>query len=613
MVMTPGALYGVGERCVFTAWAPLRQKVELKLFAGGESGEESILPMKREISGHWSVEVEGVSPGSLYLYRLDGETDRPDPASHSQPLGVHGPSAVVDHRDFAWEDGGWEGVSPEKMIIYELHTGVFTPEGTFEGVIGRLDDLRELGVNTLELMPVAQFPGARNWGYDGVFPFSVQDSYGGPAGLKRLVNECHLRGMAVVLDVVYNHLGPEGNYLGEFGPYFTDRYRTLWGDAINFDGPWSNGVREFFAGNALHWFGNYHVDALRLDAIHAIFDMSARPFLLELSEKVKGFSKDQGRRFYLMAEDDLNDSRIVRDPGLGGLGLDAQWCDDFHHTLHCLLTGEDSGYYSDFGATAQLVKAFREGHVFSGEYSRFRLRNHGNSSVDIPASRFVVFSQNHDQTGNRALGERLSALVDFESLKLAACTVILSPFVPLLFMGEEYGEGNPFLYFVSHADHRLIESVRTGRRREFSSFNFEGEPPDPQSTETFSSSVPDWEKRNEDRGKTLLGLYKELIAMRKGLPALADLNKKSLDAWDDSDKKVVYLHRWKGGSSVFYVFNFNRTEVEVEGGIPPGRWKKALDSSDKIWAGPGTAVPERIARGESFTVKGRSLVLFSKE
>jgi len=338
---------------------------------------------------------------------------------------------VVDP-DFRWDDHLWEGIPLQAYVLYEIHVGTFTPEGTFDAVITHLDELKELGITAIELMPNAQFSGARNWGYDGVFPFAVQSSYGGPWGLKRLVNACHQKEVAVVLDVVYNHLGPEGNYLGDFGPYFTDRYRTPWGHAINFDGPHSDEVRRFFIENALYWITEFHIDALRIDAVHAILDFSAEHFLRELASAVNKRARSLNRRVYIIAESALNDTEVIRSRKLGGHGLDAQWNDDFHHALHTLLTKEEKGYYKDFGRFKHLVKAFSDGFVYSGEYSPYRGRRHGNSSRHIPADRFVVFAQNHDQVGNRMRGERLSSLVSFEGLKLAAGTVILSPYIPLL-------------------------------------------------------------------------------------------------------------------------------------------------------------------------------------
>jgi maltooligosyltrehalose trehalohydrolase len=450
--MIPGAKLDKTHNCTFTVWAPARRRVELKLTPhplDGKvgAGQEGLIEMElpgesaeaKETAGYWQLTVPDIQPGTRYFFQLDGSVTRPDPASNFQPEGVHGPSEVIDHGQFQWKDEKWKGIGLKDMIIYELHVGTFTPEGTFSAAIGRLSDLKELGINAVEIMPVAQFPGDRNWGYDGVYPYAVQNSYGGPDKLKELVNASHRAGLAVVLDVVYNHLGPEGNYLRDFGPYFTDKYQTPWGQAINFDGPYSDPVREFFIENALYWFRDYHIDALRLDALHAVFDMSAKHFLRELSERVAEFSKENGRRFYLVAESDLNDVRLIKPRSRGGYGLDAQWSDDFHHSLHALLTGEKKGYYQDFGSVRNLAKVFREGFVYTGQYSEHRKRRHGSKPKHRKARQFVVCIQNHDQVGNRMYGKRLSQLVGFESLKLAAGTVILSPYIPHLFMGEEYG------------------------------------------------------------------------------------------------------------------------------------------------------------------------------
>jgi maltooligosyltrehalose trehalohydrolase len=499
--------------------------------------------------------------------------------------------------------------------MYELHVGTFTQEGTFDTIIPRLDEIRDVGINAIEIMPVAQFPGERNWGYDGVYIHAVQNSYGGPDGLKRLVNECHKKGTAVILDVVYNHLGPEGNYLWDYGPYFTKKYKTPWGEAINFDGAYSDEVRTFFIENALHWFKNYHIDALRLDAVHSIFDMSAKPFLQELAETVEEFSREEGREFHLIAESNLNDTKVIRPREFGGYGIHSQWSDDLHHSLHTLLTGEDEGYYVDFGKVEQLVKSFNEGFVYSGQHSRFRKRRHGNSSKDRPAHQFVVFSQNHDQIGNRMLGERLSNLISFEGLKLAAGVVILSPYVPLLFMGEEHGEESPFLYFVSHFDPDLIEAVRRGRKEEFESFNWKGEPPDPQSVETFLRSKINWKKRKEGKNKVLLDFYKRLIELRKKIPALSELNKDNLDVWGLEEEKIMFMRRWKDGSEshVFSVFNFNKSDMSFRTYLPEARWKKVLDSSEKLWNGPGILLPDELNSGDEITIRELSMALYERE
>lgn len=608
--MRIGARYLGYGRCEFTVWAPFLKKVEIKIIF---LPQKITLPMEKDEKGYWSTVVDNVLPGTLYLYRLENERERPDPASHFQPQGVHGASQIIDHNSFQWDDRLWKGIKLSEMIIYELHVGTFTPEGTFDAIIPRLDEIKDIGINTIEIMPVAQFPGERNWGYDGVYLFAVQASYGGPDGFKRLVNECHKKGIAVILDVVYNHFGPEGNYLWDYGPYFTDKYKTPWGKAINFDDANSNEVRNYFIENALHWFKDYHVDALRLDAIHGISDLSAIPFLQELAERVEEFSSGEGRRVYLMAESDLDDSRVIKPRELGGYGIDAQWCDDFHHCLHTLVTGENQGYYVDFGRIEHLIKSFREGFVYSGQYSKYRKRNHGNPSKDIPAEKFIVFSQNHDQIGNRMLGERLSSLVPFESLKLAAGLVLLSPYVPLLFMGEEYEEDAPFLYFVSHSDHNLIEAVRKGRKDEFKSFSWKEEPPDPQSRDTFIRSKIRWEKRREREHKVLLDFYKNLIKLRRDIPALSNLDKESLDVWGLEDKKLLLIKRWKDKSMVFCVFNFNNVDIKLTASLEGGKWKKILDSSEKMWNGTGALIPEKITKGDEITVKRQSLALFIKE
>jgi maltooligosyltrehalose trehalohydrolase len=521
----------------------------------------------------------------------------------------------VVNRDFPWEDNQWPGLPLQDYLIYELHAGTFTTEGTFDAITGHLDGLKELGITAVELMPVAQFPGSRNWGYDGVYPYAVQESYGGPDGLKRLVNACHRRGMAVVLDVVYNHLGPEGNHLAEFGPYFTDRYHTPWGAALNFDGAYSDEVRRFFIENALYWITEFHIDALRLDALHAILDISSYTFIEELAASVQNRAKALKRNIYLVGESAANNARLIRPPASGGYGLDAQWNDDFHHALHVLLTGEKAGYYQDFGAIQQLVKALREGFVYSGEYSPYRRHRHGTSSRDVPANRFVVFSQNHDQVGNRAGGERLSRLASFESLKLAAGIVLLSPFVPLLFMGEEYGETSPFPYFVSHADPALIEAVRRGRREEFTAFDWQGEIPDPQDEATFLSAQLNHELRTEGLHKILYDFYRELIRLRKENAALACLSKDNMEALGDDTNKTLCVRRWQEGSEVAIIYNLNDDEVKIRQPVPPGQWRKILDSADEKWQGKGGAIPgEFISKGEiNLTLEPKSFVLLEKE
>ncbi len=585
-----GAAYLGEGRTRFCAWAPRVEQLVLHVL----SPHERMVSLERSGRGYFQSTVGSIEPGTRYLYRIDGEKERPDPASRFQPLGVHGPSEVTDP-GFDWGDGAWHGMPLSQYIIYEIHVGTFTHEGTFEAIIPVLDDLRTLGITALELMPVAQFPDGRNWGYDGVHPFAVQDSYGGPAGLKRLVNACHLKGLAVILDVAYNHLGPEGNYLAEFAPYFTDRYKTPWGAAINFDGADSMEVRGFFIQNALCWVAEFHIDALRLDAIHAIYDFSARPFLEELAVSVHECAERLNRRAYLIAESDQNDVRVLRPPRLGGLGLDAQWNDDFHHALHTLLTGEKHGYYEDFGEFGQMVKAYREGFVYTGEYSRYRRRPHGSSSLDLPSSQFVVFAQNHDQIGNRMLGERLSELVPFEKLKLAAGAVLLSPFIPLLFMGEEYGETAPFQYFISHQDPGLVDAVRKGRREEFAAFHWRDEPPDPQSDFTFQRCKVNRGLSLESRNRILHDLYRELISLRKSHPSMALARKEQTEVLAFEAGKVLVIRRWEGSDETVAILAFGSAPATIALPLSPGRWRKLLDSRASLWDGPGSRIPEEIS------------------
>jgi maltooligosyltrehalose trehalohydrolase len=561
--------------------------------------------------GYHEVLITDVEPGERYFFHLSPDKDRPDPASRLQPDGVHGPSQIVP-REFAWRDEGWQGLRIEDYIIYELHVGLFTAEGTFAAIISQLDHLAELGITALELMPVAQFPGRRNWGYDGVFPFAAQNSYGGPAGLKKLIDACHRRGLAVILDVVYNHLGPEGNYFTEFGPYFTDRYQTPWGRAINFDGPESDEVRNFFIQNALQWIGEFHVDALRLDAVHAILDRSPITFLEQLVQAVKGEAARLDRRIYLIAESADNNARLVRDRARGGYGLDAQWNDDFHHCLRTLLTGERDGYYCDYGEFPQLLKAYREGFVYSGEYSEFRRRSHGSSSRDIPPRGFIVFAQNHDQVGNRCLGDRLSASVTLEDLKLAAGLTLLSPYIPLLFMGEEYAEDAPFPYFIDHSDPELIEAVRRGRQLEFSAFAWRDAVPDPQSEATFLGAKLRSELRAHGHHKILLEFYRTLIKFRKNLAALRRLDRASMKVVAHENEKIVAIERWDGADRILLIANLNTTSQTASVEVFGGSWRKLLDSAEENWRGPGSLTENDFAcaRGSRVSLAPRSFALF---
>jgi maltooligosyltrehalose trehalohydrolase len=503
---------------MFRVWAPDGDRVELVL--GARSGP---MPMERDAGGWWAISVDEAGPGSDYTFKINGGIPRADPRSAYQPQGVSGPSRLVDHAAFAWSDSGWRGGPLAGSVLYELHVGTFSAEGTFDGAIGHLGHVAALGADAIELMPVAEFSGDRGWGYDGVNLFAPHHAYGGPDGLKRLVDAAHDHGLGVVMDVVYNHLGPAGNYLPEFGPYFSARHQTNWGPAVNFDGPGSDEVRRFVIDNALGWLRDYHCDGLRLDAVHAIADDSATHILEALATEVAALEAHLGRRLFLIAESDLNDPRFVRGRDAGGYGLDAAWADEWHHALHATLTGERDGYYEDFGPLPLLAKALRQAWVYDGIYSPHRGRVHGRPVTGLTGGQFVVAAQNHDQIGNRAAGERSGALMSDGRLRVAAALLLTSPFVPLLFQGEEWGATTPFQYFTGHPDPELGRKVSEGRRAEFAGFGWDpGRVPDPQDPATFARSRLRWSEIDSERNASLLAWYRRLIELRRGVPALTD-------------------------------------------------------------------------------------------
>jgi maltooligosyltrehalose trehalohydrolase len=491
-------------------WAPFATKV-------GISVRGETLPMIEREDGWWVASGIPLRPGDDYSYFVNDEGPFPDPRSQFQPSGPHAASRVVDHSSFRWTDDRWQAKPLSSAVIYELHVGTFSPHGTFDGAIQRLDHLVELGITHVELMPVAEFAGEHGWGYDGVSLYAPHHAYGGPDGLKRLVNACHDKGLAVLLDVVYNHLGPSGNYLPKFGPYFTGKYQTPWGPALNFDGPASHEVRRFVIDNALMWLRDYHFDGLRLDAVHAIVDLSALHILEELAAEVDALEARSGRPLVLIAESDLNDPRLVRPAELGGYGLDAQWCDDVHHAIHTTLTGEREGYYADFGSLEDLSTAMQQPYVYAGRHSVVRGRTHGRPPTGLTSDRFVVFLQNHDQVGNRAQGERIGQLTNLHRAKIGAALILLSPYVPMLFQGEEWASSSPFQYFVDfQKEPDLAKAVREGRRAEFASFGWKPEEvPDPTSGDSISVSRLRWEELNQQPHAEILDWYRSLIALRR--------------------------------------------------------------------------------------------------
>jgi maltooligosyltrehalose trehalohydrolase len=599
----------------FVVWAPARKSVELLLGPSGlqvfDASSAVRIAMERDELGYHRAVTTQAGAGSRYFYRLDGGDLRPDPASRFQPDGVHAASQVVETASFRWTDReDWKGVALDKSVFYELHVGTYTPEGTFKALIPHLDRLAELGVTTIELMPVAQFSGNRNWGYDGVFPFAVQNSYGSPVELQEFVNAAHAKKLAVALDVVYNHLGPEGNYLNEYGPYFTDFYRTPWGAALNFDGKQSDEVRHFFVQSALYWLETFHIDALRLDAVHSIFDGSADPFLAEVSNAVAALSQRAQRQIVLVAESDLNDARVVlpTGPEAEGLGMDGQWSDDFHHSLHTLVTKERSGYYADFGTIHHLAKTIANGWYYDGIYSRHRERKHGNSARKLQAEQFVVCIQNHDQVGNRALGDRIGALTDFEGQKLVAGVTLLSSFTPLIFMGEEYGETEPFQYFTSHADAALAEAVKKGRQAEFSQFEWKGEVPDPQAPATFERSRLNHALAKEEPHRTLWEFYKALLRFRheRELPRA-----RLVTVVEYENSRAMQVLRAAGAKLLAALFHFGDVPAMVAANLPAGTWVSKIDSAAPEWRGPAALPRElRLTGPAQLSMQPRSFVVF---
>ena len=538
---------------LWRVWAPNCKRMYLVLLHGCQTQRIS---MQREGNGYY-VHHGQADDGQRYCYALPDGGELPDPASRWQPDGVHKPSAVYSPGHFKWSDSAWRGVPREDLVIYELHVGTFTSEGTFAAIIPRLASLRELGVTAIEIMPVAQFPGTRNWGYDGVHPYAAQSSYGGPRGLQELIDAAHGNGLGVILDVVYNHLGPEGNYLARFGPYFTDRYHTPWGAAINYDGAESDAVRHFFLDNARMWVRDFHVDGLRLDAVQTIFDFSPRHILADIETAAHEEAQRRNVPLHVIAETDQNDVRLLQPQDRGGYGLDAVWADDFHHAVHALLTGERQSYYQDFGTLGQIAKAFSDVFVRDGSYSRFHRRRHGTPAGDIDRSRFVVCIQNHDQVGNRPRGDRLGTLLSPEAQRLAAALMLISPCTPMLFMGEEYGETRPFPFFCSFGDAGLVEAVRRGRRAEFAATDQAStvEIPDPQAEETFQSARLTWQWPDGSPQAGMRRLYAALLAARRKWPALADRRHTAAKCLSASNEGLLVVERGNDDDRIVAVAN----------------------------------------------------------
>jgi maltooligosyltrehalose trehalohydrolase len=600
--MKIGANYSQ-NKTEFSVWAPHHDSLSVFL-----PQQNEVYKMNKADNGYWRLEIEGIKLQTRYQYRLDNKLNRSDPASHFQPEGVFGSSAVVDHSTFPWKDNDWRGLRLEDMVMYELHVGTFTKQGTFAALKRRAQEISQFGVNVVELMPVAQFSGDRNWGYDAVFPFAVQNTYGGPDELNELVDEFHANGIAVFLDVIYNHLGPEGNFLGDFGPYFCFDRKSPWGAAINFDGALSHGVRNFFLENAVHWFQNYHIDGLRLDAIFTIIDNSPKHFLQELSEITENLSTSQ-RKLLLIGEHDRVDPKIINPRKIGGYGLNAVWHDNLHHSMHAMLTGERNWYYDSFGALKKIVQALHTEYIdFEKTVS---VENSENSAgTRIAPKKLVIFSQNHDQIGNRPMGDRLITLVGLEAAKLAAGITILSQYTPLLFMGEEYGEEAPFLFFTDFCDETLGKRVRAGRKRELKKNGWKGKPLDPQNPATFACSKINWEQRDSGKGRKMLEYYQNLIRLRK-IFTDSDPNKRlRIKFYCSKDESLLVIQKKTSNSSLVSVANFSKSESHYSFPCSGGLYDKVLDSADIKWLGPGSAIPETASLGDKHLICPLSIAVF---
>ena len=579
---TIGVNFDEDKRAEILLWAPYAEEVRINI-----TELDVAIALAPQDFGYWLLSTDLLHPGQTYTFEItnkNGLINRPDPSSLLQPEGVHGDSQAVDLSLYPFTDHAWKGMPLASYIIYELHVGTFTQEGNFLGVEQKLDYLIDLGINAIALMPIAAFPGQRNWGYDGVYPFAVQESYGGPLGLQNLINVCHKKGLSVILDVVYNHFGPEGNYMEEYAPYFTDKYHTPWGKAINFDDAFSDGVRHFFIENVMMWFRDFHVDALRLDAVHAIKDLGAKHILAEIREQVDLLSKKMDRDYHLIVECDLNDPKFTNPIAQNGYGMNAQWLDEFHHSLRVAAGQPRDGYYADFNGIEQLAKSYHDAYVYDGIFSTERQKTFGQKATHNLGEQFIVFSQNHDQVGNRLLGERTSVLVSFEMQKLMAGAVTIAPYLPLFFMGEEWGAPSPFLYFVSHSDSQLIEAVRKGRAEEFKALHLDREAPDPQQEETFLRSKLQWDLLADESRQQMLSYYKALIALRKSNPVLRAPDRKRLKTSVHQHQQCLAITRWNETSELYCLLNFSAEVQEVL--LPEeAKWVMAFNSAETTYGG----------------------------
>lgn len=604
--MRIGADFQYGT-CRFSVWAPYCNQVTLSL-----TKDHQYFAMEKAGEGYWAFETEGLEPNTEYMYRLDGKDVKPDPASHFQPNGVFGSSTLVDHDAFVWKDRDWHGLDIKDSVFYELHVGTFTPEGTFRAMLSRVKELSEFGINAIELMPITQFSGQRNWGYDGVFPFAVQNTYGNPDELKALVNECHLQNVALFVDFVYNHLGPEGNCLNDYGPYLSSNRMGRWGPTVNLDGPLNEGVRNYFLENTLHWLSHYHIDGIRLDAVLSMQDTSPKHFLQELNEKVHSYAETTGKKFHLIAESGFNEPKVLTPTQQGGFGFDAQWLDDFQHALFTLLTGEKEGYYRNYGNLQDLIEVLSDAYVYVGGELEFKRKAPSESYSWTPADKFVVFSQNHDQVGNRLLGDRLTSIAGFEAAKLAAGLVLMSPYVPLLFMGEEYGETAPFRFFSDYQGKELVDAIRESRKKEFADFHWQGKVPDPQSIETYEKSKINWQLRYAGSGEKIAKYYNALIGLRKKLPIFHTKNDRQINSLSRQNENILFIHKQNENSEAGIIANFSNQQTSYSFPFEDGSYVKILDSADTAWDGPGSNLRDRAVKGDNQEIQSFGFSVYLK-
>ncbi|MFH1714844.1 MAG: malto-oligosyltrehalose trehalohydrolase [Elusimicrobiota bacterium] len=595
-----GANINSDNSVTFRVWAPSAKTITAEIVSQGNRSCE----MQRNDKGLWEGTFSQVNAGDKYYYKINNALLRPDPVSRFQPDGVHGPSQIIDPNEYDWTDEEWKGIAIKDTIFYELHIGVFTRRGRFLSVIDKIPHLKKLGITCIELMPICQFPGYRNWGYDGVNLYAPQNTYGAPNDLKALINECHNNGIGVCLDVVYNHLGPEGNYLTDFGKYFTSKYKTPWGDAVNYDDKESAMVRKFIIDNALYWVSEYHIDMLRLDAVHTIFDNSGYNILEEINDNVQKYAEAQKRIINIIAESDLNDVKLIESKNEGGYGLAAQWMDDFHHTIHVALTGEKRGYYEDYTGLNDIAKVVNDNFVYDGKYSNYRKKNHGTDARKFIKDKFITCMQNHDQVGNRAIGDRLNIYLNFSEQKFLACFSVLTPFVPLLFMGQEYSETAPFPYFVDHGDKELIKNVYEGRKREFKSFGWIDDIPNPSAENTFMSAKLHWELISIDEHVAILKLYRDLIKIRKKMKIFHIYENKSVTAQADESPGLVIIKENMDEESVTLIFNFSNQDTNINANILTDKKEIILYTEAKAYGGNSN-----ISDLNNITIKGKSCLI----